>query len=32
MGATAFGGPPVHISMFRSRFVEKPLGIEAKNP
>eukprot|EP00913_Durusdinium_trenchii_P034931 g32676.t1 len=23
LGATAFGGPPVHISMFRSRFVEK---------
>ena len=23
LGATAFGGPPVHLSMFRSRFVEK---------
>eukprot|EP00437_Effrenium_voratum_P010223 CAMPEP_0181433004 /NCGR_PEP_ID=MMETSP1110-20121109/19065_1 /TAXON_ID=174948 /ORGANISM="Symbiodinium sp., Strain CCMP421" /LENGTH=420 /DNA_ID=CAMNT_0023556437 /DNA_START=43 /DNA_END=1305 /DNA_ORIENTATION=+ len=23
MGTTAFGGPPVHISMFRARFVEK---------
>ena len=23
LGATAFGGPPVHISMFRARFVEK---------
>eukprot|EP00440_Ansanella_granifera_P023768 gb/GFBE01025815.1/.p1 GENE.gb/GFBE01025815.1/~~gb/GFBE01025815.1/.p1 ORF type:complete len:423 (+),score=70.87 gb/GFBE01025815.1/:1-1269(+) len=23
MGATAFGGPPVHISMFRARFVDE---------
>ena len=26
MGTTAFGGPPVHISMFRARFVEKPFS------